>query len=55
MSQSQSIGWVKQKSDNNCQTIRIATKSIVQFFFSTQPICQMVEFNVGFNLVVSFF
>ena len=27
MSQSQSIGWIKQKSDNNCKTIRISIKT----------------------------
>ena len=29
MSQSQSIGWVKRKADNNCQTVRIVTKYFV--------------------------
>ena len=32
MSQSQSIGWVKQKPDNSCQTTRIVTKNFAQFF-----------------------
>ena len=31
MSQSQSIEWIKQKPDNNCQATRIITKSFVQF------------------------
>ena len=34
MSQLQSIGWVKQKPDNNCQTTRIVIKSLVQFFLA---------------------
>ena len=37
MSQSQSIGWIKQKPDNNCQTTRIVIKSFVQLF-STYPV-----------------
>ena len=32
MSQSESIGWVKQNTDNNCQTTRIVNKRFVQFF-----------------------
>ena len=38
ISQSQSIGWVKQKPDNNCQTIRIITK--ILFFFSAHSVCR---------------
>ena len=37
ISQSQSIGWAKEKPVNNCQTTRIVTKSFVQFF-STHPV-----------------
>ena len=37
MSQSQSIGWVKQKLDNNYQTTRIVTKDFVTFF-SVHPV-----------------
>ena len=37
MSQSQSIGWVKQKPDNNYQITRIVSKGFVQFF-STHPV-----------------
>ena len=33
MSQLRSIGCVKQKPDNNCQTTRIVAKSFAQFFF----------------------
>ena len=36
MSQSQSIRWVEQKPDNNCQVTRIVTKRFVQFF---SPLC----------------
>ena len=32
MPQSQSIEWVEQKPDNNCQTTRIVTKRFVHFF-----------------------
>ena len=32
ISQSQNVGWVKQKPDNNCQTTRIVTMSFVHFF-----------------------
>ena len=32
MSQSQTITWIKQKPDDNCQTTRIVSKSFVQFF-----------------------
>ena len=39
MLQSQSIGWVKQKTDNNCQTTRIVTKSFVQFFLAPPGNC----------------
>ena len=36
MSQSQSIEWVKQNSDNNCQTTRIIIKVLFNFFRPTR-------------------
>ena len=34
MSQSQNIGWIRQKPHDNYQTIRIVSESFVQFFLT---------------------
>ena len=47
MSQSQSIGWVKQMPDNNCQTTGIVSKSFIQFFPPTRYIYVCIFFPTG--------
>ena len=45
------LGWVKQKPDNNCQTIRIMIRSFFFNFSAYSVLALLMQFSLGFYVV----